>query len=152
MEDRSVVFPVLAKTAVVHHLVHTLHHELGLPVYGVADCNPYGVSVLQTYQYGSERLGVDGGSRYGVPIQWLGLRPSQVEQIDGGNESQTITSLPSGVYQNFTDLDRRRLEQLLAETHRFHDCGNNQQRYEELELMEANGYKMELEALNWLGK
>jgi len=137
-------FPDLATRS----LVHSLHHGLQLPVYGIADCNPYGALVLQTYQYGSERLGVDGGSRYAVPMQWLGLRPSQVEDIqENGN-----VPLPPGVFQSLSELDRKRLQQLLDEDHRFHDRGNNQDRYEELEAMDEHGYKMELEALNWLGK
>ncbi|CAB9505383.1 Meiotic recombination protein SPO11 [Seminavis robusta] len=150
--------------------VHTLHRELKIPVYGLADCNPYGALVINTYQRGSERLGMDGGSRYSVPIRWLGLMPSQVADIgsgtstDGdddmmdeeatsrstGNRSNN-PSLPPGVYQQLTDLDRKRLAQLLDEDHQFHGCGTNQDCYEELELMQENGYKVELESLNWLG-
>ena len=152
-------FPDLATRS----LVHTLHHELDLPVYGIADCNPYGMLVLQTYQYGSLSRGVDGGSRYSVPIQWLGLRPSHVERLEGGRNPNNNTNnsdsrrdknatLPPAVYQKLTELDEKRLDQLLGEDHRFHNAGANDDRYDELEIMQANGYKVELEALNWLGK
>ena len=150
-------FPDLATRS----LVYTLHHELNLPVYGIADCNPYGVLVLQTYQYGSLSRGVDGGSRYSVPIQWLGLRPSHVEKFVAGSkkDSQNSTNtaptakLPPAVFQQLTELDEKRLEQLLGEGHKFHaDAGaSSDDRYEELEVMKENGYKVELEALNWLG-
>lgn len=135
-------FPDLATRA----LVHTLHNELGLPVWGLADCNPFGVSVLHTYQH-TERLGVDGGSRYGVPIQWVGLRPSQVEQLRSGS-----TALPPAVLQKLTDVDKKRLENsLLKEEHRWTNYGQNEQRVQELTDMLDLGYKVELEALNWLG-
>lgn len=131
--------------------VHTVHKKLNLPVYGLADCNPFGLLVLQTYEFGSARLGMDGGSRYGVPIQWLGLRPSQVEGITDINGK--AVKLPPAVFQKLTGLDRRRLELMLDENHRFHANSNpEEERYEELEIMEENGYKLELESLNWLGK
>ena len=45
--------------------------------------------------------------------------------------------LPKGVFQKLTDLDRRRLERLLDEDHRFHANSNpKEERYEELEIME----------------
>ena len=137
-------FPDLATRS----LVHSLHHELHLPVYGLADCNPYGMMVLQTYQYGSERRGLDGGARYSVPLQWLGLRPSQVERIAEENNS---SRLPPGIYQQLTALDQRRLELMLDENHKFHGSDTNKYRYEELEIMQENDYKVELEAMNWLG-
>jgi hypothetical protein len=40
-------------------MVHDLHTTLGLPVRGLADCDPFGVMVLHTYQHGSKR-GVGG--------------------------------------------------------------------------------------------
>lgn len=149
-------FPDLATRS----LVHTLHHELNLPVYGVADCNPYGVLVLQTYQCGSLSRGVDGGARYSVPVQWLGLRPSHVAKLQSqdsrGNNNRhsgnNNVRLPPDVYQHLTELDKKRLDQLLNEDHSFHSGGTNDDpRYDELEMMESNGYKVELEALNWLG-
>ncbi len=134
-------FPDLATRA----MVHTLHTEWNeLPVYGLCDCNPYGVSVLQTYKYGSERMGCDGGDRYSVPIKWLGLRPSQVEALQ--------PQLATNVFQQLTDVDKKRLEKLCQPYHPFHDNHDHQQeRLDELCLMQTNGYKVELEALHWLG-
>jgi len=182
-------FPDLATRA----MVHACHRELGLPVYGLADCDPHGVMVLHTYKH-SERPGVDGGSRYGVPIKWLGLRPSQVDRLkkrkhqnnSGGDyrrqhsqsSSQSSSSstasdsrnnnnsnpaataagtgtgavLPDAVFLKLNDLDKRRIENhLLSETHRWTDCGQDDRRVEELQDMIEGGYKVELEALNWLG-
>jgi DNA topoisomerase VI subunit A len=124
-----------------------LHTTLGLPVRGLADCDPFGVMVLHTYQHGSKRMGVDGGDRFAVPMDWVGLRPSQVEQLKKGK-----TALPKEVFQELTDLDKRRLDDhLLSESHRWTNFGQDERRVEELEDMRDSGYKVELEALNWLG-
>jgi meiotic recombination protein SPO11 len=121
-------YPDLATRA----LVHTLYQQFALPVYGICDCNPHGLGVLQTYRRGNERLGVDGGDRYSVPIQWLGLKPSQVQ----------LLQLPQPVYQTMTDYDLKKLESIMQDLY-FDD--------EELGAMQTQGYKVELEALQWLG-
>ena len=131
-------FPDLATRA----LVHGLATRLRIPVCGLCDCNPFGLGVLHTYERGSVRMGVDGGDRYGVPIRWVGLQPSCVQALQ----------LPKRVYQRLTDVDRRRLDKLSAECHPFHyNHMDGNVRIDELRLMQSTGYKVELEALNWLG-
>lgn len=134
-------FPDLASRA----MVHRMEQELDLPVYGLADCNPFGVGVLHTYERGSARLGVDGGDRYSVGLRWIGLKPSNLQdELEG--------QLPRDVYQRLTEVDERRLEKLCSETHPFHNNHRDgEERLDELELMQANGYKVELEAMHWLG-
>ena len=127
-------FPDLATRA----LVHALHHELELPVVGICDCNPFGVSVLALYCYAGERMGVDGRMRYSVPIEWIGLRPSDVDGLK--------SDLPDTVFQKLTALDRKRIASLL-DTDSFLREGDG----EEIQLMRERGYKLELEALYWLG-
>jgi meiotic recombination protein SPO11 len=141
-------FPDLATRALVHHS----HKQLQFPVRGLADCDPFGVMVLRTYQYGGKRLqrGVDGGDRYCVPMQWVGLRPSQVEHLsnpiinrnDQSGDASSTTSLPDEVYQELTDLDKKRLDDhLLKGDHRWTHYGENERRVEELEDMRR--YKVE---------
>ncbi|KAL7442454.1 hypothetical protein ACHAXH_009236 [Discostella pseudostelligera] len=128
-------FPDLATRA----LVSTLHRELGLPVEGLCDCNPFGISVLALYHCAGDRMGVDGRRRYTVPIQWLGLRPSKVARLKN--------KLPETVFQKLTDLDNKRIDSLLDPEHPYlteDDC-------EEVRKMKAAGYKVELEALYWIG-
>jgi meiotic recombination protein SPO11 len=124
--------------------VHFLARELELPVYGMCDCNPYGLSILHTYHY-EEKAGKKHGShrtgKKAVHLKWLGLRPSQLDGL----------ALPPNVFQKLTDLDEKRIKSLLNETHSFHKQGNSVMRIEELEEMENSGRKVELEALNWLG-
>lgn len=128
-------FPDLATRA----LVNTLHRELELPVVGLCDCNPYGVSVLSLYHCAGDRMGVDGRRRYSVPIQWLGLRPSAVARLKD--------DLPETVFQQLTDLDNKRAASLLDAEHSF----LTEEDEEEVRNMEVAGYKVELEALYWLG-
>lgn len=149
-------YPDLATRA----LVYSLHNELGIPVFGLCDCDPHGVSVLRTYRRGSERRGVDGGDRYGVPIGWLGLRPSQVDALE--------ERLPREVYLSMTDHDIRRVEGLINESGdeafvnerilRREDVRNDNinksgqgERAKEIKRMTISGRKVELEALHWLG-
>ena len=135
-------FPDLASRAMVHRLAQ----ELDLPVYGVCDCNPFGLGVLQTYERGSARMGRDGGDRYSVALKWIGLKPSYLRDALQGQ-------LPRNVYQQLTSVDERRLEKLLEETHPFHNNHelDGDERLQELEIMQSNGYKVELEAMHWLG-
>merc|ERR1712232_322852 len=128
-------FPDLSTRA----LVNTLHRELGLPVVGICDCNPYGVSVLALYHCAGNRMGIDGQRRYSVPIQWLGLRPSEVARLKN--------DLPDTVSQKLTDLDSKRVTSLLNQENSF----LSEEDEDEVRDMEDAGYKVELEALYWLG-
>ena len=128
-------FPDLATRA----LVSTLHKELELPVIGLCDCNPFGISVLALYHYAGDRMGVDGRMRYSVPIQWAGLRPSDVARLKD--------DLPETVFQKLTDLDNKRIASLLDPNHAF----LSEEDEDEVRDLEDSGYKVELEALYWLG-
>jgi DNA topoisomerase VI subunit A len=142
-------------------------NRVPIPVYGLCDCNPFGVHILQTFYKGSEkRYYSNGGDQYSVPIKWIGLRPSTVWKLKEEN------ILPKEVYQSLTELDKKKIEKLCRETNTFvhghgrghgHGQGNRSgcakydhddfegRRMEELEFMAEMGYKVELESLHWLG-
>lgn len=146
-------FPDLATRA----FVFTLHQYLQIPVYGVCDCNPFGFSVLQTYELGYDFLQsvvVSDEStsftqatcdtlnyqqmnmqmqttqeryRYGVPVQWLGLKPSQVMDImnddDEGDQDNNMVSssssslkLPDSVFQKLTSIDYKRANKMIGQS------------------------------------
>eukprot|EP00956_Cyclotella_meneghiniana_P003799 scaffold4598_cov73-Cyclotella_meneghiniana.AAC.18 len=128
-------FPDLATRA----LVQSLHKELDLPVVGICDSNPFGISVMALYHCAGDRMGVDGNMKYSVPIRWIGLRPSTVSDLKD--------RLPKEVFQKLTDRDYKRIDALLDETHSF----LNEEREDEILAMKEAGYKVELEALYWLG-
>ena len=69
--------------AATHSLLYLFHiHFPNLPIYGVCDCNPYGLHVLQMYARGRERDGLgEGSDGGGVEVQWIGLRPGYVKRL-----------------------------------------------------------------------
>ena len=143
-------FPDLATRA----CVYTLHHILHLPVYGLADCDPFGVAVLNCYLGGTVDTATTGngrGDRYTVPIQWLGLRPSQVQYLSQPTSFYDVSypALPSAVFQTLTDIDRKRLiDHFWNEQHPF-IMDQHPARLQETHEMISK--KVELEALYWLG-
>jgi len=128
-------FPDLCTRA----LVKALHEELDLPVLGLCDMNPYGISVLSVYFCAGDRMGVDGNYRYSVPIEWMGLRPTDFAALHEKHR------LPNTVFQALTDLDRKRMDSLTDEMSPYLDED------EKDEVSEEMKYKVELEALYWLG-
>ncbi len=81
--------------------------------------------------------------KYGVPIKWLGLRHSHVAELE--------EELPKTVFQKLSDLDYKRIDALLDETNPFLDCKNRNERQDEILDLKDSGYKIELEALYWMG-
>jgi hypothetical protein len=84
-----------------------------------------------------------------IPMQWMGLRPSQVEAMRN--------DLPEAVFQAMTPGDVKRLQSLMnEETSSWINDARvpphvRDRRMDELELMLELGYKVELEAMHWLG-
>ncbi|CAN0320425.1 unnamed protein product, partial [Ectocarpus sp. 8 AP-2014] len=76
-------FPPLAARACVYRLAEALD----LPVLGLVDCNPFGLSVFLQYKEGSSRQG-RGSAKFRVPeMKWVGLRPSQLDDLDLPDEA-----------------------------------------------------------------
>eukprot|EP01062_Namystynia_karyoxenos_P046605 TRINITY_DN34986_c0_g1_i2.p2 TRINITY_DN34986_c0_g1~~TRINITY_DN34986_c0_g1_i2.p2 ORF type:complete len:437 (+),score=146.36 TRINITY_DN34986_c0_g1_i2:93-1313(+) len=63
-------------------LIWRLAEEFGLPVLGVVDYNPFGVSILMTYKYGSRSMGLEA-YRYAIDLKWLGLHAADVTAHEG---------------------------------------------------------------------
>lgn len=155
-------FPDMATRQWVRQMATTLQ----LPVYGLADCNPYGIAILHSYQYQqsyaqrqhqqqtsnnpSNSNNSNKKEDHPFVIQWLGLRPSQLLLDPQLNKS----SLPPNVFQSLTERDTKLLKKFQAlnvdqNYHPFVQDGlDPEQRWHELALLE---HKVELEALNWKG-
>ncbi|KAL7678690.1 putative spo11/DNA topoisomerase VI subunit A, topoisomerase 6 subunit A/Spo11, TOPRIM [Plasmopara halstedii] len=69
-------FPDLATRV----FVSLLSKALRIPVLGVCDCNPFGLSIILTYKLGSARMPLES-LQYAVDIKWIGVRPSQISNI-----------------------------------------------------------------------
>ncbi|CAJ1966115.1 unnamed protein product [Cylindrotheca closterium] len=168
-------FPDMATRQWVRQMASTLQ----LPVYGLADCNPYGIAVLHSYQYQesyAQRQAAttaaaaasnsnttrnttrntttsDNMEERPFVIQWLGLRPSQLlldPQLNNNNKS---SALPSNVFQALTDRDAKLLQKfqscVLDQYHPFVQEGLDPE--QRWQELELLNEKVELEALNWKG-
>ena len=47
-----------------------------VPIHGVGYCNPSGISILSHYFHSANR-----GFQFSVRVEWLGMRPSQIDDI-----------------------------------------------------------------------
>ena len=56
--------------------------ELEIPVLGLVDSDPYGLKILSVYMSGSKNMTYDSASLTTPDIQWLGLRPSDLDKYD----------------------------------------------------------------------
>ncbi|GMI17739.1 hypothetical protein TrLO_g14842 [Triparma laevis f. longispina] len=121
--------------------VKILSTELDIPVLGLCDCNPYGLQVLLTYRKGGTARSTRDASFMASNTQWLGLRPSQAVRLaeDG--------KLPNSVFQQLTARDISKISSLMKVPY----IKSSQQYNDELEQMLESGWKMELEALSWVG-
>ncbi|KAK3951744.1 meiosis-specific topoisomerase, partial [Pseudoneurospora amorphoporcata] len=95
--------------------VHSVRPRL--PMFALVDFDPHGISILRTYQYGSQRL--DHEERTKVPrLRWLGIRSSDVlshtvitQDLSANSQdsqsSQDLSSQESIAYSVDTFQDER---------------------------------------------
>ena len=98
----------------------------------------FSIRAWQGHRAGTNNNNNNTRNRRQFDLKWMGLRPSQVEELD----------LPARVYQELTDHDKKRLDSLKAGTNPFCQMGNAERRIQELDKFE---FKVELEALYWKG-
>ncbi|TMW56697.1 hypothetical protein Poli38472_006707 [Pythium oligandrum] len=127
-------FPDLA----TREFVSLLSRTLELPVIGLSDCNPFGLSIMLTYKLGSARMPLDTRP-FGVDIKWVGLRPSRIEQLD----------LPPTAFKELSSKDRARAKSLAQSDFVQSHC----EYVEEVRMWSESAFskKVELEALHLLG-
>jgi meiotic recombination protein SPO11 len=163
-------FPDFATRTWVQYLQQQLH----LPAYALCDCNPYGVSAMQTYTYfqknsamihpaSNTRLDKHPGSGSQDHLEeGQGYDDNNVESHNN-NRPLDLTwiglrpsqlddiHLPSTVLQELTDMDHKRLEYLLKDEHRPYCHLGTATRSELLRFADTHPHKVELEALHWKG-
>eukprot|EP00899_Mesostigma_viride_P018150 jgi/Mesvir1/26336/Mv22513-RA.2 len=123
-------FPDLATRALLAR-IHALFPHL--PLLALVDWNPFGVSIMTTYRYGSRRM--LESYQYAVPVRWLGMRYGDT------------ADLPADVFQPMGERDRAQLRSLLSCTAWQDDSPVSLAMVEELEHMQREQSKVEIEAL-----
>eukprot|EP01080_Neovahlkampfia_damariscottae_P004319 gene4319-7675_t len=119
-------FPDLATRMIVKRLNDQYNH---IPIIGIFDYNPFGVSILYSYMYGSFNHGLES-YKYTIPsMHWIGLFSQDIEEL------QLITS-------SLTTKDHDLLDKLIKDEKR------NERFLKELKLMKQKNYKAEIQSLN----
>lgn len=108
-----------------------LRHELGLPVFAVMDCDPYGIFIMSAYRYGVYSSAFQDLTT--PDIKWLGLRPTELDRLD----------IPNAL-EGLSHADTNKLHELRNMT-----CFENAWR-EELDTMSRDKKKAEFEVLHTL--
>ncbi|MCH8316099.1 MAG: DNA topoisomerase IV subunit A [Planctomycetes bacterium] len=117
----------------VRRLLRRLHEELGLPIYCLLDCDPWGHYIYSVIKQGSINLAFES-QRMAVPdAKFIGIRAEDYERCE----------LSDDVKITLTDRDITRAKQI-AEYPWFVDKKPWQR---EIKRMLANGFKMEVESL-----
>ena len=68
-------------------------------VFGLVDYNPFGLQILQTYQFGSHSMGMEM-FRYSTPIKWLALHSNDVINSKGVPLSARDLTVRSSLLNN----------------------------------------------------
>jgi meiotic recombination protein SPO11 len=111
--------------------------ELEIPVLGLVDSDPYGLKILSVYMSGSKNMSYDSASLTTPDIQWLGLRPSDLDRYD----------LPDQCRLDMTENDIKTGKELLKEDF----IMKNPKWMEELQIMVKTKKKAEIQALSSFG-
>ena len=111
--------------------------ELQIPVLGLVDSDPYGLKILSVYASGSKNMSYDSASLTTPNIQWLGLRPSDLNKYQ----------LPDQCRLDMTPNDIKTGKELLQEDF----IKKNPKWMKELQLMVTSKKKAEIQALSSFG-
>jgi meiotic recombination protein SPO11 len=114
-----------------------LVQELHLPVLGLVDSDPYGLKILSVYLSGSKNMSYDSASLTTPNIQWLGLRPSDLNKYH----------LPEQCRLDMTPNDIKTGKELMQEDF----IQKNPAWMKELQLMVSSKKKAEIQALSSFG-
>ncbi len=117
----------------VRRLLHRLNHELGLPIYCLLDCDPWGHYIYSVIKQGSINLAFES-KRMAVPeAKFMGIRAIDFQRYD----------LSDDVKIALNDRDITRAKQI-ANYPWFEDRKDWQK---EIKQMLKNNFKMEVESL-----
>ena len=111
--------------------------QLKIPVLGLVDSDPYGLKILSVYMSGSKNMSYDSASLTTPDIQWLGLRPSDLDKYD----------LPDQCRLDMTENDIKCGKEMMKEDFIL----KNPKWMKELAIMVKTKKKAEIQALSSFG-
>ncbi|MFX0065963.1 MAG: hypothetical protein ACFFC7_27675 [Candidatus Hermodarchaeota archaeon] len=117
--------------------VHRLRYELGLPIFGLMDADPYGLDILRVYTMGSKSLSFETPKLAVTDMKWLGVLPSDISRFN----------LSPSVLLNMTDQDMKRGNDMKKEIF----IQSRSRWIEEIDVMLKTKKKAEIEALTSRG-
>jgi DNA topoisomerase-6 subunit A len=117
----------------VRRLLRRMHDELGLPVYCLLDCDPWGHYIYSVIKQGSINLAFES-QRMAVPdAKFLGIRATDYERCELSNDVKIALN----------DRDIARAKQIVN----YPWFKNKRPWQKEIKQMLGNGFKMEVESL-----
>ena len=117
----------------VRRLLRRLNEELGLPIYCLLDCDPWGHYIYSVIKQGSISLAFES-ERLAIPdAKFIGVRAKDYEACELSDDVQIALS----------DTDKKRANEILA----YPWFKDNKGWQKEINKMLANGFKMEVESL-----
>ena len=117
----------------VRRLLHRLNKELGLPIYCLLDCDPWGHYIYSVIKQGSINLAFES-QRMAVPeAKFIGIRAGDYERCE----------LSDDVKIDLNDRDISRAKQIMA----YPWFKEKKEWQKEIQKLLKNGFKMEVESL-----
>ncbi|MCZ6837231.1 MAG: DNA topoisomerase VI, partial [Planctomycetota bacterium] len=117
----------------VRRLLHRLNKELGLPIYCLLDCDPWGHYIYSVIKQGSINLAFES-KRMAIPeAKFMGIRASDYERCE----------LSDDVKIDLNERDITRAKQIAA----YPWFQEKKLWQKEIKRMLTNGFKMEVESL-----
>lgn len=117
----------------VRRMLRRMHDELGLPVYCLLDCDPWGHYIYSVLKQGSISLAFES-QRMAIPdAKYLGIRAIDYERCD----------LSDDVQIELNDRDKARAKQIAA----YPWFKDKRPWQKEIKQLLQNGFKMEVESL-----
>ncbi|HUY36796.1 MAG TPA: DNA topoisomerase IV subunit A [Pirellulales bacterium] len=117
----------------VRRMLHRLHSELKLPIYCLLDNDPWGYYIYSVIKQGSINLAFES-TRMAIPdAKYIGLRSIDFQRC----------TLSNSVKIQLSDTDVKRAKQIAGYPWFTHHKGWQK----EIQLMLANGFKLEVESL-----
>ena len=117
--------------------LNRLKRELGIPILGLFDSDPYGLKIMSVYMQGSKNMSYDSANLTTSDIKWLGIRPSDLDAYN----------LPEQCRLDMTKEDMKYGELMLQEPF----VKNNPVWVKELNMMMETKQKAEIQALSSFG-